>query len=52
MVRDGVSQKIARGAGYKWLAEKLGVDPKDCHIGNMDAATARRVVAICARYKA
>jgi hypothetical protein len=51
MVRDGVSQKEARKAGYKWLAEKLGIAGKDCHIGEMDAATARRVVAICGRYR-
>lgn len=50
MVRDGVSQKEARKAGYKWLAAKLGIEGKDCHIGEMDAATARRVVQICRRY--
>jgi hypothetical protein len=49
--RDGLSKTKARGAGYKWLGEQLGLDPKDCHIGEMDAATARRVVAICRRYR-
>lgn len=49
--RDGCSKKAARGAGYKWLAAQLGIDGKDCHIGEMDAATARRVVSICRRYK-
>lgn len=51
MVRDDCSKKKARGAGYKWLAAQLGLDPKDCHIGHMDAATARRVTAICRRYR-
>ena len=44
---SGLSKHHARGKGYKWLAEQLGIDRKLCHIGEMDAATARRVVAIC-----
>jgi hypothetical protein len=47
MARDGVPQHEARGAGYRWLAEQLGVDPADCHIGMMDVVTARRVVEVC-----
>lgn len=47
--RDGISKRKARGAGYKWLAEQLGLDPKDCHIGEMDAKTALRVVEVCRR---
>jgi hypothetical protein len=50
-VRDGCSKKKARGAGYKWLGEQLGLDPKDCHIGEMDAATARRVTQLCRRFR-
>lgn len=49
--KEGCSKKKARGAGYKWLGQQLGLDPKDCHIGEMDAATARRVAAICRRYR-
>lgn len=37
----------ARGKGYKWLAAQLGIDRKACHIGDMDAAMALRVVEIC-----
>lgn len=44
---SGLAPHHARGKGYKWLAEQLGIDRKDCHIGMMDAATARRVVEIC-----
>lgn len=46
-VKEGVSGNVARGAGYRWLAEQLGIKPEDCHIGMMDAATARRVVEAC-----
>lgn len=45
--RDQCSKKAARGAGYRWLAAQLGIDPKDCHIGMMDADLCRRVVAVC-----
>lgn len=45
--RDGVPKHEARGAGYRWLAEQLGIHPDDCHIGVMDAATAWRVVDVC-----
>ena len=44
---SNLTQNVARGRGYKWLAAQLGIDRKDCHIGMMDAATARRVVQIC-----
>ncbi|PPE78258.1 hypothetical protein C3941_19530 [Kaistia algarum] len=46
--RDGCSKKAARGAGYAWLADQLGIEAADCHIGMMDAATCRRVVELCA----
>lgn len=44
---SGLSTHKARGKGYKWLAGQLGLDAKTCHIGEMDAAMARRVVEIC-----
>jgi hypothetical protein len=44
---SGLSRHHARGKGYKWLAAQLGIDAKACHIAEMDAATARRVVEIC-----
>lgn len=45
--RDGCSKGRARGKGYAWLADQLGIPPSECHIGMMDVATCRRVVAIC-----
>jgi hypothetical protein len=50
MAKEGVSQKRARGSAYKWLADQLGIEWNDCHIGLFDAATAQRVVTICAPY--
>lgn len=47
MELSGISQKAARGRAYKWLAEQMGMERKDCHIGMMTAAQARRVVEIC-----
>lgn len=44
---SGLSRSVACGRGYKWLAGQLGIERKDCHIGQMDAATARRVVEVC-----
>lgn len=49
MELSGISKHHARGKGYKWLAAQLGIAVKECHIGMMDAATARRVVEICNR---
>lgn len=44
---SGLSKSKARGRGYKWLARELGIAAKDCHIAEMDAAMALRVVEIC-----
>ena len=37
----------ARKAGYKWLAQELGIDGKDCHIGMFDVAMCNRVIEVC-----
>jgi hypothetical protein len=47
MAISGIGQQAARGRGYKWLAAQLGIGLKHCHINEMDAALARRVVEIC-----
>lgn len=47
MRRDGCSKSAARAAGYAWLAEQLGIDPKLCHIGMFDVAMCRRVEEVC-----
>lgn len=46
--REEISRNEARGKGYAWLAAQLGIEPRACHIGWMDAATARRVAVLCA----
>lgn len=38
--------RMSRNAAYKWLAAQLGIEPKRCHIGMMDAATASRVPCV------
>lgn len=40
-------RRVARTRAYRWLAEQLGIDPKRCHVGEMDEATCRRVVEAC-----
>lgn len=50
MAAERVSKKKARSAGYRWLAAQLGIEPRDCHIGMMDAGLCRRVVEVCAPY--
>jgi len=35
-----------RGGAYAWLADKLGIDVKDCHIGMFDVDMCKRVVEI------
>lgn len=35
-------EHMSRGAAYAWLADAMGMHPDECHIGQMDAPTARR----------
>ena len=51
MKRERCSKKAARSAGYKWLSEQLGIEPRLCHIGMMNAADARRVAQLCGGYR-
>ena len=39
--------KKKRKAAYTWLAEQLGINVNDCHIGMFDVDMCRRVVAAC-----
>lgn len=39
---------MKRGAAYAWLADKLCIQNRHCHIGMMDPETCARVVAACA----
>ena len=47
MVRDGLNKGHARAKGYKWLADQLGIERKDCHIGMFDVDMCERVVSLC-----
>lgn len=47
MDRDRCSKSQARKAGYRWLADQLGISWRKCHIGEMDVLQCRRVVEIC-----
>lgn len=40
--------EMTRRDAYAWLSEALQIDPKDCHIGMMDKATAERVPVLVA----
>jgi hypothetical protein len=40
--REGERRRV-----YTWLANKLGIDRKHCHIGEFDVETCRRVISIC-----
>jgi len=42
--RDGHESR--RGA-YKWLAEQLGIEGKDCHIGMFDVGMCHKVIEAC-----
>lgn len=46
-MRQGFTKAQARGAGYRWLADQLGIERKDCHIGAMDLAQCERVKVVC-----
>jgi hypothetical protein len=50
MERGQVSKRHARGAAYQWLAEQLGIEPKDCHISQMERPQLDRVIAACKPY--
>ncbi len=39
-----------RKAAYAWLAEQLGIDRDDCHVGMFDVAQCERVVEVCGPY--
>jgi hypothetical protein len=51
MRQTNCSKWEARGAGYRWLSQQLGIKKELCHIGMFDVATCERVVEICSRYR-
>ena len=51
IAREGCSKGKARSAGYKWLADEMGIAYRYCHIGMFDIEQCRQVVGICAKYR-
>ncbi|MDD2878560.1 MAG: zinc-finger-containing protein [Acidiphilium sp.] len=45
--RSGTSRAKARKRGYAWLAARIGIPVKKCHIGYFDEPRCRRVVVLC-----
>jgi hypothetical protein len=48
-VEQGFPKQKARGKAYKWLAQQMGIEPKDCHIGMFDENSCRLVIEICSK---
>ena len=48
--RDKCTKAHARGAGYAWLADKLGIKVDECHIGMFDESLCRKVSIVCEPY--
>lgn len=44
----GCKKHEARGKGYAWLADQLGIERDACHIGMFDVELCQRTVAVCA----
>jgi len=42
------SRERTRTQAYQWLADQLGIDVENCHIGEFDVATCKRAVGILA----
>lgn len=39
---------MSRTKAYRWLADQLGIQARDCHIGQFDVAMCMKVVEVCA----
>lgn len=46
----GYSRNSAKGKGYRWLAEQLGISQQECHIAMFDVDMCKRVVDLCSPY--
>jgi hypothetical protein len=45
------SGERSRREAYRWLAERMGMNADECHIGRMTLAQARRAAEICMEEK-
>lgn len=46
MRRDNLSKRKAREAGYRWLAEQLGLSRDDTHVSHFNADRCRQAISI------
>lgn len=49
-MKTGCKKGPARGLGYKWLSEQLGIEISLCHIGMFDVEQCKKVVDVCKPY--
>jgi hypothetical protein len=50
-IEAGKSKNFARNEAYTWLAEQMGMNREDCHIGMFDENQCIQVLTICAPIK-
>lgn len=48
---DDYKKVYARGSGYKWLREQMGLKPSNCHIGMFDINECKQVIEICNNWR-
>jgi hypothetical protein len=44
------SGKMNRHAAYKWLANELGIDPRECHVGMFDNDRCARALRVLSKH--
>lgn len=47
----GRMKHVARARAYAWLAEQLGIQKEECHVGMFDLARCKRAVEVIERLK-
>jgi len=45
------TKRMKRNQAYKWLAERMGLSPKETHIGMFDVSQCKKVIKICENSK-
>ncbi|MCF0055541.1 zinc-finger-containing protein [Dyadobacter sp. CY356] len=44
-------KKFARGSGYNWLSQQMGLTRQECHIGMFDIEQCKKVIEVCSPFK-
>lgn len=50
MKRYNYDQNKSRNMTYEWLADEMGLDREECHIGMFNENQCKRVIEICSQY--